>query len=80
MGVGTGVGTGVGIGVGDGLGDGVGPSDRTRSTWLPTPTGTPELGFVLITSPANLERAFAGSSGTRIVADSALASVSPQGS
>jgi len=35
---------------------------------------------VLITSPANLERAFAGSSGTRIVADSALASVSPQGS
>jgi carbamate kinase len=35
---------------------------------------------VLITSPANLEQAFAGSSGTRIVADSALASVSPSGS
>ena len=32
---------------------------------------------VLITSPANLEQAFAGTSGTRIVADSALASVSP---
>jgi carbamate kinase len=35
---------------------------------------------VLITSPANLEQAFAGASGTRIVADSALASVSPSGS
>jgi carbamate kinase len=35
---------------------------------------------VLITSPANLEQAFAGTSGTRIVADSALASVSPSGS
>ena len=31
---------------------------------------------VLITSPASLEQAFAGASGTRIVADSALASVS----
>ena len=35
---------------------------------------------VLITSPANLEEAFAGRSGTRIVADAALASVSPSGS
>ena len=35
---------------------------------------------VLITSPSNLEQAFAGTSGTRIVADSALASVSPSGS
>ena len=35
---------------------------------------------VLITSPASLEQAFAGTSGTRIVADSALASVSPSGS
>ena len=35
---------------------------------------------VLITSPANLEQAFAGSSGTRIVADAAFASVSPSGS
>ena len=35
---------------------------------------------VLITSPANLEQAFAGTSGTRIVADAALASVSPSGS
>jgi carbamate kinase len=32
---------------------------------------------VLITSPASLEQAFAGASGTRIVADSALASISP---
>ncbi|HTI30015.1 MAG TPA: carbamate kinase [Methylomirabilota bacterium] len=35
---------------------------------------------VLITSPANLEQAFAGTSGTRIVADPALAPVSPSGS
>jgi carbamate kinase len=35
---------------------------------------------VLITSPANLEEAFAGRSGTRIVADAAVASVSPSGS
>jgi carbamate kinase len=35
---------------------------------------------VLITSPANLEQAFAGTSGTRIVADAAFASVSPSGS
>ena len=35
---------------------------------------------VLITSPANLEEAFAGRSGTRIVADSPVASVSPSGS
>ena len=35
---------------------------------------------VLITSPANLEQAFAGTSGTRIVADSAFASLSPSGS
>jgi len=47
-----GTGVGVGTGVGEGLGDGVGPDDRTRSTWLPTPTFTPALGFVLITSPA----------------------------
>jgi carbamate kinase len=32
---------------------------------------------VLITSPANLEQAFAGASGTRIVADAAFASASP---
>ena len=31
---------------------------------------------VLITSPSSLERAFTGTSGTRIVADEALASVS----
>jgi carbamate kinase len=35
---------------------------------------------VLITSPANLEQAFAGTSGTRIVADAAFASISPSGS
>jgi len=35
---------------------------------------------VLITSPANLEQAFAGASGTRIVADAALASASSSAS
>jgi carbamate kinase len=35
---------------------------------------------VLITSPANLEQAFAGASGTRIVADAAFASASPSAS